>query len=96
MLTSKQRAYLRGIASTVPALFQIGKNGINDPFIQQIKDALEAREIIKVHVLENATIDVREACHEVAALTDSEPVQVIGRKFVLYKESKNNKRIELP
>jgi len=95
MLTSKQRAYLRGLANGIPAIFQICKNGINDNMIQQIKDALEARELIKVHVLESSMLDVREACNEIAALTGSEPVQVIGSKFVLYKESKDNKSIEL-
>ncbi|WHH58167.1 ribosome assembly RNA-binding protein YhbY [Petroclostridium sp. X23] len=96
MLTSKQRAYLRSLANNIPAIFQIGKSGINDNLIDQINDVLEARELIKVHVLNNALIDVKEACEELSRLTDSHPVQVIGSKFVLYKESKEKKTIELP
>ncbi len=95
LLTSKQRANLRSMANGIPAIFQIGKGGINDNLISQIMGALENRELIKVHVLENSMLDVREVCTEVASLTRAEPVQVIGSKFVLYKESKDNKTIKL-
>jgi len=96
MINSKQRAYLRGLANTVPALYQIGKGGINENFIKSISDALEIREIIKVHVLSNSSSDVRELCNELATQTGAEPVQVIGSRFILYKESVENKTIKLP
>jgi RNA-binding protein len=96
MLSSKQRAYLRGLANNIPAIFQIGKGGIGDNLVNQVNDALEARELVKVHVLNNSLMDTREACNELAQATGAESVQVIGNKFVLYKESKENKTIELP
>lgn len=96
MLSGKQRAYLRSLANDMPAIFQIGKGGITDNYINQINGALEARELIKVHVLNNSLMEPRAVCHELAELTDAEPVQVIGSKFVLYKESKENKTIRLP
>ncbi len=98
MITSKQRAYLRGLANTIEPIFQIGKNGINENLISQLSDALEARELIKVTVLETAFMETREACEECAKLTKSEPVQSIGFKFVLYKQAKDkkNRKIELP
>ncbi|MBE7053044.1 MAG: ribosome assembly RNA-binding protein YhbY [Ruminococcaceae bacterium] len=96
MLTSKQRAYLRGLANTENAIMQVGKGGINENFVKNVNDALEKREIIKIHVLENSLMDTREVCGEVCSLTGAEPVQVIGSKFVIYKESKENKTIVLP
>lgn len=96
MLTGKQRSYLRSIGNSLDSIFQVGKNGINTNFIKQIDDALEAREIIKVNVLNNSLLDVKETANEVADLTKSELVQIIGNKFILYRESRENKRIELP
>lgn len=96
MITSKQRSYLRGLANTMDPIFQLGKNGLGENFIKQIDEALEARELIKISVLQNSASDIREACHEIAAATNAEEVQVIGSKFVLYRESKENKKIELP
>jgi RNA-binding protein len=96
MLTSKQRAYLRGLANKEETIFQIGKGGINDNLIAQVNDALEAREIMKLRVLETAPVTAREAAIELAEKTNSDSVQVIGSRFVLYKESKENKKIELP
>ena len=96
MLSSKQRAYLRSLANNIPSIFQIGKGGINDNLVQQVNDALEARELIKVHVLKNSLLDTREVAEELAGLTGSETVQIIGNKFVLYKESRENKTIQLP
>ena len=93
MINSKQRAYLRGLANREPALYQVGKDGINDNMVALILDALEARELIKVHVLENSMLTAREAAGEAAS---ADVVQVIGNKFVLYKESEENKKIELP
>ncbi len=96
LLSSKQRAFLRNKANGIPAIFQIGKGGINDNLIKQMNETLEVRELVKVNVLKNSLMDVRDVCDEVVALTQAEPVQVIGYKFVLYKESKDNKTIELP
>ena len=89
MITSKQRAKLRSLANSVPALYQVGKDGITENMLRQFADALEAKELIKVHVLDNSLMDTREAANEVADAIGAEPVQVIGSKFVLYKRSKN-------
>lgn len=84
MLTSKQRTTLRGIASTYETIFQIGKGGISETLIQQVKDALRKRELIKLHVLDNCPMDAREAAAELAEATGAEVVQVIGSRFVLF------------
>ena len=97
-LTSKQRAQLRGLANTLDTILQVGKDGINENLVKQADDALEARELIKCRVLENSMLTAREACRELCVLTRSEPVQVIGTKFVLYRTSHTiprEKRIEL-
>ncbi|MEG0779360.1 MAG: ribosome assembly RNA-binding protein YhbY [Oscillospiraceae bacterium] len=97
-LTSKQRAFLRGMANPLEPIIHIGKDGIGDNLIKQTGDALEARELIKCRVLETAPYTAREACEELARLTRSEPVQVIGTKFVLFRRThdKTKKKIELP
>jgi len=96
-LTSKQRAQLRGIANSIDTIVIIGKDGITDNLVKQANDALEAREIIKCRVLENSMFTAREACEELSRLTRSEPVQVIGTKFVLYRQhyDKSRRKIEL-
>ena len=97
-LTSKQRAQLRGLANTLDTILQVGKEGITENLVKQADDALEARELIKCRVLENSMLTAREACRELCVLTRSEPVQVIGTKFVLYRRSHTvpaDKRIEL-
>jgi RNA-binding protein len=86
-LTSKQRARLRSLANGLDTILIIGKDGIGDHLIKQANDALEARELIKCRVLENAMLTSRQACDELSRLTRSEPVQVIGSKFVLYRQS---------
>ncbi len=96
MITGKQRSYLRSLANNLQPIFQVGKGGINDNMVKQFSDALEARELIKATVLNNSISTSRDICDEMARLTNSEIVQVVGKKFVLYKESKNNKVIELP
>ncbi len=98
MITSKQRAYLRSLANGVPAILQIGKEGISQNLIKQLDDALEARELVKSHVLESAPVTPREACTELALILSAEPVQVIGGKFVLYRAAreKDKRQIELP
>lgn len=88
-LTSKQRAQLRGLANTLPTIVQIGKDGLGENLIKQANDALEARELIKCSVLESAMLTPREACEELSKLTRSEQVQVIGTKFVIYRQSHN-------
>lgn len=96
MLNSKQRSYLRSLANNITPIFQVGKGGINENMIKQFNEALEARELIKVTVLNNALVDTREVAHEISSETFSEVVQVIGNRFVLYKESRENKVIILP
>ena len=95
MLTSKQRAYLRGLANTEKAIMQVGKDGIGENLVKTVSDALEARELIKLTVLENCMEAPREAANALAEATDSDVVGVVGRKIILYRESVNNKRIEL-
>ncbi|PYG88824.1 RNA-binding protein [Ruminiclostridium sufflavum DSM 19573] len=96
MLTGKQRSYLRALANNIQPIFQIGKGGINDNMLKQFSDALEARELIKATVLKNAECDAKLVCEEIAELTQSQIVQVIGSKFVLYRQSEKNAVIELP
>ena len=98
-LTSKQRAYLRGLANTLEPIVIIGKDGIGENLVKQANDALEARELIKCRVLENSMLTAREACDTLSVLTRSEQVQVIGTRFVLYRPThrKDKKdRILLP
>lgn len=98
-LTSKQRAQLRGLANTIDTILQVGKDGIGENLVQQAHEALEARELIKGRVLENnIEYDARTAAAELAKATRSEVVQVIGTKFVLYRETHSKpkeKRIQL-
>lgn len=95
MITGKQRAKLRGMANQIQALYQIGKDGITENVIAQLDDALEARELIKVHILDSALLETRETADELAARLGAEPVQAIGSKFVLYRRSENNPKIEI-
>ena len=96
MLTGKQKRYLRSLAHHLDPIFQIGKGGVSDQMVRSIQEALEARELIKVSVLNNAQDDARTIAPELAQKTGAELVQVIGKTIVLYKESKENKIIELP
>lgn len=96
MLTSKQRAYLRALANTLEPVFIIGKGGLNDNMIADIDAALEARELIKVKILNNSMAEPKEASIEIADRIDADVVQVIGGKFVLYRQSKENPSITLP
>ena len=93
MLTSKDRASLRKIANPLETILQVGKGGISEQVVKQADDALEAREIIKGKVLENAPAFAREVAEELAQATNSEVVQVIGTKFVLYRKNKKNPKI---
>ena len=95
MLTSKQRAYLRSLATNESAIMQIGKGGISENLKKTVSDALEARELIKLSVLENCDCTPRESAEELASAVGADVVGVIGRKIILYCESKDNKKIEL-
>ena len=94
MLTSKQRAALKSIASTEDTILQVGKNGIVDTLVVQVSDALKAREIIKMKVLEGAMLSPAEAAAELAEKTKSEVVQVIGNKIVLFKRNPQHPKIK--
>lgn len=90
MINSKQRAYLKSLANSIDTIMQVGKGGIPETLIKQVDDALEARELIKLRVLENSMYSSKEAAAEVAEKTNSEVVQVIGTKFVLYRAKKKD------
>lgn len=96
MLDSKQRAYLRSLSNDMQVIFQIGKGGINPNMIKQVFDTLEARELIKLHVLNNSGYTAREACDEICSSVGANPVSVVGNKFVIYKRSREHKKIVLP
>lgn len=95
-MTSKQRAYLRALSNNLDAIFQVGKNGLNENLIKQINDALEARELIKLSVLETAPEDNYNIANDLSIKTNSILVQVIGNKIVLYRPRKKNSKIVLP
>lgn len=96
-MTTKQRAYLKGLAMTMEPIFQIGKNSMTPELTKAIQEALDARELIKVSVLKNCADDPHALAELLAERTRAQVVQVIGKKIVLYKEGKDkNKRIQLP
>ena len=95
MLTSKQRAQLRAMAACESAIMQIGKGGISENLVKTVSDALEARELIKLSVLENCEYTPKEGANALAEAVGADVVGVIGRKIILYRESKENKKIEL-
>ena len=95
-MTSKQRAYLKGLAMKLDPVFNVGKSSITPEFTSAIAEVLETRELIKISVLKNCLDEPREIAGVLAERTHSRVVQVIGKKIVLYKESKDNKKIELP
>ena len=94
-MTSKQRAYLRSMANTMETILYIGKEGIIPGTIKQASDALEAREIIKCAIQQNCPLTAKEALNELCAELGAEPIQGIGRRFVMYRESRKNKQIIL-
>ena len=96
MLNSKERAFLRSMANGLDAVFQVGKGGITEEVCHQIANCLEARELMKVRVLENSGYTAKEAANEIAEKVGADVVSVVGTKFVLYRESERKKRIELP
>lgn len=96
MLTGKQKRFLRSKAHHLNPIFQVGKSGVNENMVQQIEEALEARELIKVSILQNCDEDRNTVGQELSKEADAELVQIIGNTIVLYKESKENKEIILP
>ena len=95
-MTSKQRAYLRGLANTMEPIVHAGKGGISDALIKQADDALTARELIKGKVLETAPGTARELAEEIAAAVQAQLVQVVGRTFVLFRQKEKDSQIRLP
>jgi RNA-binding protein len=96
MLTGKQKRFLRSKAHHLDPIFQVGKGGVNDNMIKQIADVLEARELIKVSVLQNCEEDKDTVAEKLSKGARAELVQIIGSTIVLYKESRENKQIDLP
>ncbi len=96
MLTSKQKRFLKSKAHHLTPIFQVGKGGINENMINQISEALEARELMKISILQNCEEDKEDVAQKLAKGSRSELVQLIGKTVVLYKESKENKQIVLP
>ncbi|AIF43365.1 ribosome assembly RNA-binding protein YhbY [Virgibacillus sp. SK37] len=96
MLTGKQKRFLRAEAHHLKPIFQVGKTGVNENMIIQINEALEKRELIKVSILQNCMEDKDTIAEELAGGTQAEIVQIIGNNIILYKESKENKSIQLP
>ena len=94
MLTSKQRARLRSLANDMDTIMQVGKDGVNENMIKTVSDALEARELIKMRALENGMTS-REAAEELAEAVGADVVSVVGTRFVLYRRSEKNPKIEL-
>lgn len=95
-MTSKQRAYLRSLANNIDAIFQVGKGGISDVLLEQLNNAIEARELIKITVLETAPGSSKELAEEIANGTNSVVVQTVGNKITLFRQKKKNSKIELP
>ena len=96
MLTSKQRAYLRGLGQSCPAIMQIGKGGITENLIKTVSDALEARELVKLSVLDNSGEDPRALLDRLCEALGADAVSCVGKKIVLYRESQDKKTIILP
>lgn len=96
MISSKQRSYLRGLAQQVDPTVYIGKQGLTENVVKEIDTGLTCRELVKVKLQEGAELEPKDVANEMAEKLKAEFVQAIGRKFVLYRESKDNKQIELP
>lgn len=95
MITTKQRAYLKSLATSLQPAFQVGKGGVNEPQVMQIDDYLRVHEIVKIKVLDNSMYTAREAAEEIAEKISAEVVQVIGSKAILYKRNPEKPVIEL-
>ena len=95
-MTSKKRAYLKGLAMNIEPVFQIGKSGLTPEVTEAVSEAFNTRELIKLAVLKNCMEDPVQIADMLSGRTKSQVVQVIGKKIVLYKESKDHKKINLP
>ncbi|EFI42428.1 MULTISPECIES: ribosome assembly RNA-binding protein YhbY [Peptoniphilus] len=95
MITGRQRSYLKSLANTLNPLLQVGKNGVTENLIKQIDELLEYHELVKITVLKNSPVYAREIVEEILEQTGAEFVQQIGNKLTIYRESKENKKIEL-
>ena len=95
MITTKQRAYLRGLANDMPALYQLGKNGLTEEFLATLDEALSARELIKITVLKNAFYGTKEAMAEICSALSCEPVSAVGSKMVLYRRAKEDSKVKI-
>lgn len=95
-MTSKQRAYLRGLANTMEPIIHVGKDGVNENMVKQASEALEARELIKGTVLQNSPMTARDAIAALCEGTNAEPVQCIGNRFVIYRAREKDPKIVLP
>lgn len=95
MINSKQRAYLKGLANKINPSLQIGKEGLTENVLAELDVQLENKELLKISVLENSPVLVDEIVDEVLDKTGADFVQKIGSKLVIYRESKDNKKIEL-
>lgn len=95
-MTSKERAYLRGLANNLEAIFQVGKAGVSNVLLEQLDHAIEARELIKISVLEAAPASARELAEEIANGTNSIVVQTVGNKITLFRQKKKNSKIVFP
>lgn len=95
MITTKQRAKLRGMANNIETIFQVGKGGIGETLITQVSDALKAREIIKIKVLETSPVTARESAQQLSEAVEADIVQVIGNKFVLFKKNPKDSKINI-
>ncbi|NLC03343.1 MAG: ribosome assembly RNA-binding protein YhbY [Tissierellia bacterium] len=96
MLTGKQRSFLKSKANTIDPIFQLGKNGLTESFIKQVDVVLESRELIKINVLNNSGLEAKEIAIQLSEELGAEFVQSMGNKFVIYRESKEEKKIQLP
>lgn len=96
MITSKQRSYLRSLAHNIDPVVYIGKARVTENVIKEIDQALEARELVKVKIQEGCELAAKDVANDILPQLEAEFVQAIGRKFTLYRESKENKQIELP
>lgn len=96
MITSKQRAYLRGLGQSCPAIMQVGKGGITENLLKTVSDALEARELVKLSVLDNCGEEPRAILDALCEALGADGVSCVGKKIVLYRESKEKKMIILP
>lgn len=95
-MTSKQRAYLKGLAMTMDPIIHVGKSSVTPELINSVNEAIEKRELIKITILKNCMDDPREIAEKISERTKSQVVQVIGKKIVLYRKNKEKSKIVLP